>query len=193
MADTKITDLDENTAPVSTDLMVIVDDPAGTPASQKLTLANLTTLVAPAASDTVAGKIEIAIQSEQETGTDTTRAVTPGRQHYHPSAAKFWVAWTGNSETILASYNVASVTDTTVGDAEGTIATDFSGAAWCGVVTTLETGTDGWDSNSIQSSGFNARAAGSFGVLCGVMVDGGTAAGNLTDPDEWHVLGFGDQ
>jgi hypothetical protein len=88
---------------------------------------------------------------------------------------------------------MTSIADTAVGDADGTIATDFSGANWCGVVTTLETGTDGWDADSIQSSGFNARAAGTFGVLCGFIIDGGTAAASLTDPVEWHVIGFGDQ
>ena len=41
MADQKITALTENTTPVSTDLVAVVDDPAGTPATQKMTLANL--------------------------------------------------------------------------------------------------------------------------------------------------------
>lgn len=41
MADAKITALTENTDPVSTDLLVMVDDPAGTPLTQKVQLANL--------------------------------------------------------------------------------------------------------------------------------------------------------
>lgn len=41
MADTKVTALTENTTPVGTDLVYIVDDPGGTPASQKITVANL--------------------------------------------------------------------------------------------------------------------------------------------------------
>jgi len=41
MADQKITELGENTTPVSTDLTVIVDDPGGTPATQKMTLDTL--------------------------------------------------------------------------------------------------------------------------------------------------------
>jgi hypothetical protein len=40
MADTKATGLSENTAPVSTDLLYMVDDPGGTPASEKVTFAN---------------------------------------------------------------------------------------------------------------------------------------------------------
>ena len=153
--------------------------------------ADVTDLVA-AASDTAAGKIEIAVQSEQETGTDNTRAVTPGRQHFHPSACKFWVRWTANSTTILASYNMTSIADTAVGDADGTIGTDFSGADWCGIVTTQDATANGWDADSIQSCGFNAMAAGTFGVLAGIMIDGGTAAGNLIDPQQWMALGFGD-
>ena len=41
MSDLKITELTENTTPIGTDLLAIVDDPAGTPATQKVTLASL--------------------------------------------------------------------------------------------------------------------------------------------------------
>lgn len=41
MADQKITELTEDTAPTSDDLVVVVNDPAGTPGSKKVTLANL--------------------------------------------------------------------------------------------------------------------------------------------------------
>lgn len=165
----------------------VVRSDAGTLAADS----DVTDIVA-AASDTAAGKIEIAVQSEMEAGSDNTRAVPPGRQHFHPSAAKFWVYWTGNSTTMLASYNMTSIADTAVGDADGTINTDFADANWCGQVATNDAGTDGWDADSIQSSGFNARAAGTFGVLCGFIIDGGTAAAALTDPDQWNVIGFGD-
>lgn len=40
-ADTKVTALTENTAPAATDLLYIVDDPGGSPLSQKITVANL--------------------------------------------------------------------------------------------------------------------------------------------------------
>jgi hypothetical protein len=144
-----------------------------------------------AASDTAAGKIEIANQAEMEAGSDTARAVTPGRQHFHPSAAKFWVQWTGNSTTILSSFNMTSIADTAVGDADGTIGTDFSSADWAASVDTRDT-TTAWDAANVQGSGFNAKAAGTFGVLCSTITDGGTAVASLTDPDEWCVLGFGD-
>ena len=41
MADAKITALTENTTPLPTDIVPIVDDPAGTPVTQKVTLGNL--------------------------------------------------------------------------------------------------------------------------------------------------------
>lgn len=44
MVDQKLTALTENTAPAGSDITYIVDDPAGTPASQKITLANLLSL-----------------------------------------------------------------------------------------------------------------------------------------------------
>ena len=40
MADTKLTGLTEETAPISTDLLYMVDDPGSTPASRKVTFAN---------------------------------------------------------------------------------------------------------------------------------------------------------
>jgi hypothetical protein len=44
MADTKITDLTEDTTPLGTDLLVTVDDPGGTPTNKKATIANVTRL-----------------------------------------------------------------------------------------------------------------------------------------------------
>lgn len=53
-----------------------------------------------------------ATQSDQETATSTTTFVSPGRQQYHPSATKAWVNYTSvTTTTILASYNVSSLTD----------------------------------------------------------------------------------
>jgi hypothetical protein len=42
MADQKITQLNENTTPAASDVLAIVDDPGGTPETQKITYANLT-------------------------------------------------------------------------------------------------------------------------------------------------------
>lgn len=141
--------------------------------------------------DTLAPSVA-ASQAEQETGSSTTVFVSPGTQQYHPSAAKFWVKATGNSTTIVASYNMTSWADTNVGDADGTIATDFSSANWCGSVSVLDS-TSAWDGTYTTGCGFNAQAAGTFGVLCSRMQENTADGSTLQDPDSWHVVGFGDQ
>ena len=58
-----------------------------------------------------------AVQADQETATSITKAVTPGTQQYHPSAAKAWVGFDGTGTVaIKSSYNVSSITDNGVGD-----------------------------------------------------------------------------
>lgn len=191
MADSKISGLTAIGTLGADDLIAVVDDPAGTPLSRKATMQQVQDLVAPAASDTVAGRIEIAVQAEMEAGSDTGRAVVPGRQHFHPSAAKFWVKATANSTTIVVSYNMTSWADTGVGDADGTIATDFASGDWCGMISIIDA-TLAWDATFTEGYGFDAHAAGTFGCKCGKMQDGGTAAATVEDPDSWHVAGFGD-
>jgi len=44
MADLKITELTENTTPILTDILPMVDDPAGTPVTKKVTLTNIKAL-----------------------------------------------------------------------------------------------------------------------------------------------------
>ena len=82
-----------------------------------------------AASDTQAGVIEVAIQSEQESASSTTLAVTPGRQQYHPSASKAWAKFNGatvgtNAPTV--GYNVATVTRNSTGNYTVNLTTAFS-------------------------------------------------------------------
>lgn len=66
-----------------------------------------------------------ATQAEMEAGTSLLVPVTPGRQHYHPSAAKTWCAFDASANAV-ASYNVTSVTDNGTGDWTVNIGTDFS-------------------------------------------------------------------
>lgn len=90
---------------------------------------NLVVDVDPDADDTTAGKIEIAVQSEMETGTSTTLAVTPGRQHYHPAHPKGWVKFDGTGTVAIdASHNVSSITDNGTGSYSIVWSTDFSSA-----------------------------------------------------------------
>ena len=71
MANTKVSALTADGSPTTDDLIYTVNDPGGTPASRKVTLANLITLIAsnlPA--DTIDAITEIA--SALKTGSDTT-------------------------------------------------------------------------------------------------------------------------
>ena len=70
----------------------------------------------------------VATQANQEAGTSTTTIVTPGRQQYHPSAAKAWhfTTYSAGTPTLQASYNVASLTDSGVGNLTVTLTISFS-------------------------------------------------------------------
>ena len=74
--------------------------------------------------------IAAATQAEMESASSTTAAATPGRTHYHPGVAKYWVHFNIDG-TINTSYNTTSITDTAAGDHTVNIGTDFSGASWC--------------------------------------------------------------
>lgn len=130
-----------------------------------------------------------ATQAQQETGSDTTTFVSPGRQQFHPSAAKFWLEATANSTTILASYNVASVDDTATGRMNINISTDFSSASWAGSVTLhVDNANNAVLVPSIDVS--TAQAAGT--VMMESWLTGATNEA-LTDPTSWAAIGFGDQ
>lgn len=70
MADTKTTALPENTTPVTTDIMMIVDDPGGSAASQKITLINMATLI-----NSLSGRVLISEQTPTGTGTVTWSSI----------------------------------------------------------------------------------------------------------------------
>ena len=138
----------------------------------------------PDASDTVAGILEVAVQSEMETGTSTILAVTPGRQHFHASAAKCTgnVTVSGGTPTLQSSYNVTSITDTAVGNVLITIATDFSSANYAVIAITDRAGA------SASTTNYAAPAVGSVAIN---SLDGtGTVA---IDPTAYSFAFFGDQ
>ena len=143
----------------------------------------------PVASDTVVGGIEIAVQSEMESGTSTTQAVVPGRLTFHPSSIKFWVMadMAGGN---LASFNVASLTDGGAGILTVTIATDFSSTTWCCQVSiaNLDASIDAIADGMIPMIANASIAAGSVQVLN--KLDDGTGP---ADGQYWFVSGMGDQ
>lgn len=70
MPDTKTTALTENTTPVSTDIIYMVDDPGGSALSQKMTLATLSTFV-----KSTGGQVLIAENTPSGTGTTTFSSI----------------------------------------------------------------------------------------------------------------------
>lgn len=134
-----------------------------------------------AASDAATGVIEIAIQSEMETASSTTLAVTPGRQHFHPSAAKFWLrADGGGSPSLTESYNVTSISDAGTGLMGITIATDFSTDTWCAIGGSMIGAI-------VLMCTFGSQLAGSIQAQARRGSDS-----DLLDPNDWRVVGFGD-
>jgi hypothetical protein len=132
----------------------------------------------------------IATQAEMEAGTSVQTTVSPGRQHFHPSACKFWVKTTpGNVNA--ASYNVTSVADTAAGITVVTIATDFSSASWC-CQCSCESTSDTMTVTNLKfvRIGLGDQAAGTVSIE---VHDATAITAVLEDPTSWQVLGFGDQ
>ena len=120
-------------------------------------------------------------QSDQETGTSNTVAVTPGRQHYHPSAAKGWVRFTV-AGAISSSYNVTSITDHGTGDWTVNWTNVFSSTDYAVQVTPMR------DTAGSIVCGHRTPAVGSVRTWA---VDGATTA--AVDPTAVSVVAFGDQ
>lgn len=135
----------------------------------------------PAASDSAAGTIEVAVQSEMEAGSSTTLAVTPGRQQFHPSAAKAWVRFNGSGTPgVVIGYNVSSITDHGVGDYSTNFTTAFSTANYAINVSA---------SNALAV--INNSAAAPTTTACRIATI--TTAGASTDPAIVGCSFFGDQ
>jgi hypothetical protein len=134
----------------------------------------------------VTTSVSTATQADMETATSTTAYVTPGRQQYHPSAAKAFVNFDGTATgTLRTTYNVSSVTDNGVGDYTINFTTSFSSVNYVGQISAGKE-TSGFSSQTPAPA--NAAVTASafrFGV--------GNSAGTAVD---WtHVMGvfYGDQ
>jgi len=127
------------------------------------------------------------VQSEMEAGSSTTLAVVPGRQHYHPSAAKMWAQVEGQGTTVHSSYNLTSITDSGVGDQTFTIATDFSSTTYCSVVS-IERGT-GTNINVVYTTD---KQVGSFRAVGYKIVTAGPTISS-EDLSIINTVCFGDQ
>jgi hypothetical protein len=121
-----------------------------------------------------------ASQAEQETGTSVLKAVTPGRQHYHPSAVKTWGAFSA-AGTIAASFNTTSITDTGTGNLTVNIGTDFSSANYGANVSHVQ------GSFAALHSFIGSKGAGTLQILS----NNSSATGQ--DMTEYNYAAYGDQ
>jgi len=129
-----------------------------------------------------------ASQEDQETGTETTKFVTPAIQQFHPSAAKAWFSLNGTGTPAMnASYNMdSSITDNGTGDYTVTMTTDFSSAAFC-AVGMAEAESNSEQGTNVAISTKTAQAAGTLRVI--VTNDGNSPR----DVAKVNVAMFGDQ
>jgi len=126
-------------------------------------------------------RVLAATQAEQEAGSSTIVAVTPGNQHSHPSASKGWAVFE-SAGTIVVSYNVTSVTDNGTGDFTVNWDVDFSSPNY--LVTIAP------ESTSARCGQVASKTAAGARILT-TLVSGGVFV--LADSTYYHVTGKGDQ
>ena len=120
-----------------------------------------------------------ASQAQMEAASAGDVYVSPARAHNHPSAAKAWASWDGVADTINASYNVSSITDSGVGVWRVDFATAFSTANYS--VAVAASGGAGIGAN-VSSLVVNAATVIAFDVN-----------GTFVEPALMTAAFFGDQ
>lgn len=133
-----------------------------------------------------------ATQAEMEAASSSVPVVTPANMKWHPGVAKFWLVANADGG-ILASHNITSISDGGTGLLSVTINEDISSANYA-ILATVERITTSLSSNinaQIVSIRNSTRAAGSF-TLDSVVIATGSNNLVLSDPQTWHVAGFGD-
>lgn len=118
----------------SGDYVMVASDVSDSNKTKKALVSDIVTLATPTA----------AAQSDQKTATSTTLMVTPGRQQYHPSAAKAWCVFNGattGTNAPTAGYNVTSVQRVSTGEYIITFTTSFSSANYVMVGSAQDTGS----------------------------------------------------
>lgn len=128
-----------------------------------------------------------ATQANQETATSTTTFVSPGRQQYHPSAAKAWVKANTTGGSALA-YNVASVTDTAVGRCVVNLTTAFSSAEWAATATAMLSTSLTTTTTLVAMIRVDTSTASAIAIDC-IDVTGTS----FRDPYYFLMSAFGDQ
>ena len=155
-------------AVVGADLFIMDNGAGGT--NVKVTATEVATFIAaPAQANQTA--------IEAETNQDTY--VPPDLIRHSPGVAKLWGEWNVGG-AMTSNFNIASITDTGVGDHTVVIATDMSLNTYAAIVTAYE-------DDELLAMSIHSRVAASFRIV--VRNDGDT----LTDPDAYQCVAFGDQ
>lgn len=127
----------------------------------------------------------VATQAEQETSTSVAKYVSPGRQQFHPSAAKGWVQFDA-AVNIGSSYNVSGMTDNGVGSWTISWNVDFSSANFTALGTVQQSQGGAATTLCLQI----ATAGLTAGTTSLLLTDVATTARDATFI---HCAAFGDQ
>jgi hypothetical protein len=150
-----------------------------------VTTATTRTITIPDQNSTMVVQGDAATQAEQETGSSTTKYVTPGRQHLNASASKAWAQVTVSAgvPTLVSNYNCSGVVDNGTGDWSVTFTTSFSSGNYAAVVSAFNS-SPGSVGISVE-----AKAVGSVRVQAANRSSG--AASDALDG--FDVICMGDQ
>lgn len=177
MADAKITALTANTTPALTDITVMVDDPGGSPSTQKITLADLLSLAYPV------GSIYTAVVSTNPAtllGFGTWAAFGAGRMMVglNSGDTDFDTAEeTGGAKTVtIAQANLPNIS-TGAGTAHSHVQTQGTGATGNFSTAPIDTSSGGTGgtvattvaANSTQSESAHTHSLGGSGTALSVM------------------------
>jgi hypothetical protein len=138
------------------------------------------------------GGFTAATQAEQEAASSTTVGVTPGRQHFHPSAAKAWakISVSGGTPNLDAGYNIASISDDATGVVTLTYTTSFSSANYAvGLASECSTAGSITSATNVEIRVQNGGYASGSVTLRAHNTSGTTAN---TDPPSYGFIAFGD-
>ena len=135
-ADQKVTALTENTSVAGTDILYIVDDPSGTPASQKITVLNLfdsidtsAELITIVTDESGSGVLIFGTQPTISSGTITTPTITAGTMATTVISSATINTSTLVRPTVTQSISIPNAANPTT-DAAGEIALDTNAMAF---------------------------------------------------------------
>lgn len=188
-------------SPDSADI-VLIQDSAASNAFKRITVGALASAGSVASIDGATGAftisapltrslqnltVSVATQSDQETATSTTTTVSPGRQHFHPSAIKAWGRTDGaTSPALSSSYNVSSVTDNGVGDTSFNFTTALSANTYSASFA-MQSGVSYTTAAAVRSVDVISQSTTAIRVASGFWAGGG--GGGVDMPISMHVCG----